>query len=553
VTSQCRTLASTAQEARRDASCQRRHRTLALGVALACMDAAAAARAQSAPPRDSASVVERVSVERRPVFDKVPTASWYERLGNRIHVVTRPFVIERELLVRRGAPADSTLIAETERNLRGLGLFAEVRIDTSMGPQGTAVAVTTRDAWSTKLTVSLSASGSQAALKISAAESNLLGLGVTVGASFRHDPDRDAWQLNFNAPRTIRNRVGVRAMLDNLTDGRRATASITAPFFSLSARDSAGVAVEWFDGTVLRFRDGDPEPADSLHRRFGIVRFGAATAVRRAKTGYLRIGLTAQARREDFIPDTSTAMMPRTLTGALLLVGEHRSARFFEMLNYRALGSTEDIDVGLRTSVGVSLAPVAWGYDQNGVGGLFSIDFGTRIPRGFVQLGVDGTSLFNSGGLDSGTVRGSGTVAIGLTESSTFVANLSGGVQREPAPGAELDLGLTVGPRAYPAHAFTGDRAYFVMAEYRQIIARNVAKLMNIGVAAFVERGGAWFAGQPRRGGSDAGIGFRFASPRASAPHGATRIDLARRFATDREPAKWIVVFGTGYPFERIP
>jgi hemolysin activation/secretion protein len=105
-----------------------------------------------------------------------------------------------------------------------------------------------------------------------------------------------------------------------------------------------------------------------------------------------------------------------------------------------------------------------------------------------------------------------------------------------------------LGPRAFPSHAFTGDRAWFATAEYRYRVIPDLAKLAGIGVAAFADRGGAWFAGSPQRNGTDVGIGLRI-GPTRQADLRTMRIDLARRFANDVEPAGWVVVVGKGFTF----
>jgi hypothetical protein len=64
---------------------------------------------------------------------------------------------------------------------------------------------------------------------------------------------------------------------------------------------------------------------------------------------------------------------------------------------------------------------------------------------------------------------------------------------------------------------------------------------MGFGLAGFVDHGGAWYDGSPRRTGTDAGFGIRL-GPSRTAEGGTLSIDLARRFATDAQPAGWAVV-----------
>jgi outer membrane translocation and assembly module TamA len=66
---------------------------------------------------------------------------------------------------------------------------------------------------------------------------------------------------------------------------------------------------------------------------------------------------------------------------------------------------------------------------------------------------------------------------------------------------------------------------------------------LGLGVAGFVDHGGAWYSGQPRRSGWDAGVGLRL---------GASRFDLARRFANDAQKAGWVVTVGKGFVFSPV-
>jgi outer membrane translocation and assembly module TamA len=76
-------------------------------------------------------------------------------------------------------------------------------------------------------------------------------------------------------------------------------------------------------------------------------------------------------------------------------------------------------------------------------------------------------------------------------------------------------------------------------------------QLVGIGVAAFVDHGGAWYAGSPRRTGTDAGFGLRIGSARFPSVNGAARADIAYRFPNDVEQGGWVLVLGTGFVFEK--
>ena len=123
------------------------------------------------------------------------------------------------------------------------------------------------------------------------------------------------------------------------------------------------------------------------------------------------------------------------------------------------------------------------------------------------------------------------------------------GWQKNPVPGEEFDLGLSRGPRAFYAHAFTGDRLVNLLVEYRWTMAEDLWDALGVGLAAFVDHGGAWYSGSPRRTGTDVGWGVRLGPRRSTDTDAVISIDLARRFETDVQPAGWAVVVRRGVRF----
>ena len=94
-------------------------------------------------------IIHGVHLDRRDIFDP-QEQSWIARLANKLHFQTQPAVIQRELLFRTGKPYDSALVAESERNLRALGIFRRVQIDSIRTSRGLTLRVLAKDGWSTQ-------------------------------------------------------------------------------------------------------------------------------------------------------------------------------------------------------------------------------------------------------------------------------------------------------------------------------------------------------------------------------------------------------------------
>ena len=500
---------------------------------------------------DSALRIRHVVIVRHDVYDSVDARSWYTRLTNQLHVRTQRMVVERELLLHEGDKLDSARAAETGRNLRRLEVFRDVVVDTTTGHD--TLRVTTRDGWTTRPYATYRSTGTQKLFSLGVLETNFLGLAATLDARYVQDPDRSLVRLAFGAPRILSNRVSTGVFYNRLSDGGSAGFVVEQPFFSLSSRNAARVSFVTFAGRVLRFREGNTRPVDSLDRRFTLGTASTSHALRASPAGYLRVGGELQYRRDDFAPRLGAQVsIPRSITGAATGFVDISKARFLVARNFRMLGQPEDVDLSSTVRLGVAIAPRALGYDHSAAGPVVYAQTGVRLPNGFATIVGRASGLASAGAIDSGTATVAGTVVYQPHRQHTLVAYGSMGWLRNTYPGGEFDLGLSRGPRAYQQHAFTGDRQRFAMLEYRWTALPNMAGAFAAGIAAFGEAGGAWFKGSPARYGSDAGVGIRFAPLRAPAGVGATRLDLVRRFRTDRDPAGWVVVVGTGFTFDNL-
>lgn len=497
-------------------------------------------------------IIRRVEIHRGAVFDSVEATSfWGFRLVNALHIDTRPYVIRRELLFAPGEVYDTARVHESERNLRALGIFRDVEIDTVSTPAGLTVRVRTTDGWTTNVGFGIQTSGSERVFNAFVQEVNLLGTRTIATLGYQSDPDRSSVVAGFDTPRVIAGRVGIGASYSQRSDGHSVGASIRYPFLNLSARRGASVGWSLFDGRVLHYERGLRSRPDSARRKFALLRSESAIALRASPRGYVHLGLTAQVRRDDFGEEGGTAEIPRTITVAAGPYVAIRAPRYIRVRNFQAMARVEDVDLGPFVRMDVAAAPRAWGYERDGIGGRVGVSVGTKVPMGFVQFGGSAGGLRSSAGTDSSSVDGYTLGVVQPNDAHLFVARVAGGQLNDPPFGFEYDLGLGYGIRAFPSHAFTGDRYYLTNAEYRWLAVPRLFGIVGVGVAAFVDHGGAWFRGDERRSGTNAGLGLRIGSIR-SAGSLIGRLDFAYRFESDIEPGGWVVSLGRGFAWQRF-
>ncbi|MEP7345517.1 MAG: hypothetical protein ABI877_09625 [Gemmatimonadaceae bacterium] len=513
--------------------------------ALGCVQALGA----QAPSRP----ITRIQIVRESIFDSTEAGRWYARITNGLHATTREFVVRRELLLGLGAPYDSARAAESARNLRRLGFFRRVQLDTIAGNDGQTLRVTTKDRWTTKANAGARVSGGQTIVNLSLTEANLGGTGVSLGFRYRTEPDRTALRLALTVPRAVGGTSDLRTQIDRLTDGDITSVGLVNPFRTLADRRAFSLEGTSLDRRVLRWLEGGAAPTDSLRRVLDQARAQLGHAWRAGPAGYLRSDVTFAIRREDFAPYLTGSAMAHSTFGALGTAIEASRARFHLTEGLRSTGIDEDVNLSPTVRAGLWMTPRAWGYDRSGIGSELMLQGGTLLAnrRGFVFAQVGATAR-HAGGLDSGTVRGAATLIVRPARDHLIALYVGGGAQHRPAPGAEFDLGLTTGPRAFPVHAFTGDRMYQATVEYQRTLTRDVfgIGLASLGLATFADRGGAWFSGSGTRHGTDAGMGVRLGSPRVPSTNGLLRVDLGYRFRNDALAGRWVVSVGSGFPFE---
>ena len=451
-----------------------------------------------------------------------------------------------------GEPYDSALVAESERNLRALGLFRRVQIDSVHTDSGVTMRVETKDGWSTRADWRFRSVGSDVEFTIGLIEDNLLGTATLAGVRYRKTTDRTSVELGFRQPRLFAGRVGLAAAYENRSDGEVAAMAVEQPFFSLDARSAlpgGRRGPRRADSPFLRrIGRGQRQSLPAVHPGAGGDRPGRSALLLRDFSGWASWGRSCAtttyrgASRGDF---------PRTVTGAIGSYLVWKKADFLVTQGVSGFGREEDIDLGTTLRVGVNLAPEAFGYDRNGIGPLVVARTGVRIPGGFSYFEGLAGGLYNTAGLDSGAVQLAATAVVKPFTGHVAVAHVEGGWLKDPLPGQEFDLGLSAGPRAFRSHAFTGDRMVFATAEYRITVVDDFLGLMGLGVAGFLDHGGAWYNGSPRRFGWDTGLGLRLGATRAATTE-ALRFDLAYRFENDAQGAGWVLTIGKGFAFSVI-
>lgn len=498
----------------------------------------------------AAQTVDTIVVENRNIFEPLGDAPGIlERVGDALHIRTRAWVIRRTLFFDQGDRYDSAKVVESERALRGLGVFRNVKLDTTHVDDKFGVRVTTADGWSTRPQADFSSAAGNVSWDVGLVEKNLLGTANSILADYQKTPDRRLVTLLYQAPGFLLRRAGLIAAYEDLSDGGFGFWSYGVPFYETSARSSLVTSGDAGRLRVLRFRDG--VLADSVRQRVLQLRLSGGVALRATDQDYVRLRFFGQWRRGSFesygapaAPDSQTFA-----AGVGLELGQSRY-RVAEGLDKYA--RREDVDISQRLWVGLWVAPRVLGYapGRSGVGPEIQAQLAGGGPYGFVWFRLNADGLLAASGLDSGRVESGVTVMSQALAGQTLVFHAEGGLASNVAPGSEFDLWYYAnGPRAFGAHAFTGTRRYWAVAEDRVLAVPSLLGLFGVGLAPFAEWGGAWYDAEHPRAGGNVGLALRLGSIRSTRGE-VTEISLANRFGQGFAPGgPWAVTIREAVEF----
>ncbi len=209
-------------------------------------------------PADFRTVVDSLRFDIKDAFDGADAHSKYERwafsLLNKLHIESREGTIRRRLLVSEGREATQGTLLESEKALRDEQFLGDAVIEVGPDRGGKrTVKVTTYDQWTTAIVASLQLQQGKPfslILKgdwdklleeewlygIGIWESNLLGTGTRLGASYRHELERDVLEGLVSNQSFTRYNLQGSLYAANLSDGHSYQGKLAMPLRSRTDR-----------------------------------------------------------------------------------------------------------------------------------------------------------------------------------------------------------------------------------------------------------------------------------------------------------------------------
>lgn len=472
-------------------------------------------------------VIGEITFDKKNVFDlSIPDENnWLYRLANRLHIVTKDKVINKQLLFRSGDAYSVRLVDESERILRQNTYLFDAEIKPTRYEDGKVdLSITTRDVWTLSPDISVSRSGGENRTKIGLEETNFLGLGQSLRVARIENVDRTSESFEFADRHLGRSWVSAALRIADNSDGKMNLLSAVRPFYSLDSRWSAGGWLLDDDRRSTLYVLGE-EAAEYQHKQDYVSAFGGWS--RGLDNGWVRrwtAGIVYDDNRFSPVPEsTLLAAIPEDRQLVYPFIGlEIIEDQFETSSNRDQIGKTEDFFLGSRLSASLGWSDESLGADRD------ALIVSARAGRGFGSLEKDALllSLYADGRLESGHVR-NGLLTTDVryyrtqSQKRLFFATLSATAGHALDLDNPVQLGGDSGLRGYPLRYQSGDTKALITIEQRYFTDWYPFRLVRIGGAIFVDTGRVW--GYDPLGGerfgwlTDVGFGLRFAPTRSSA------------------------------------
>lgn len=489
------------------------------------------ASAVTTPPtfvqlESAGAIIRQIRIDPQNIFDLSDSKedNWLFRLANRLHIQTRPQVIEQILLFKRGERVSQQKIEESERLLRNNRFLYDVKIKPSANADGTVdLDVTTKDTWTIDVAGSVSRSGGNNKTSFGLKEYNLVGTGLRIGFSHLSDVDRKGTEFEISYPQAFDGRTNISYAQANFDDGKRKAAAIVRPFYALDTRWSAGAVFGDDDRIESIYNAGDTASQYRRRQKSAEVFGGYSPGL---IDGWVQRYLMGLRNRDDVFLNEPSRIAP-----ALLPVSQDQHAMYFrhelvedhfvKLKNRDQIARPEFFRFGFFSQLQITrnLATLgstnsAWLYSafvSNGHSFSAQRDLfvSAAVERRIASTGVPMTRISAATRFYIPQARGT------LFYVALAADRVSGGGLAD-----QLQIGGDNGMRGYPSHYQAGERRALLTIEERAYTDWYPFRLFRVGGAAFVDYGRAW--GGPNKNLAnpgwlgDAGIGLRVALDRAA-------------------------------------
>ncbi len=446
--------------------------------------------------------------------DDLPSLFPWKTL-NKIHINTREVVIRRELLFEEGDRLNPELVRETLRNLRDLDYTRNERIECALtAPGEVRIDVHLRENWSLIPIFQIQGVDTAQAVTLGLTEQNLLGRGKRLsvwgrkGAEARNTFIEDSWGLRYVDPNIRGSRYRFSSTFQDRETGEFLQGVADRPFYSLETPWSASLFGRHFRRERRLIRDG--EIASLFEQKDLSAGVDFSYALKRGPPVVHRIGpfyRYVQKRIRDYriVSAAGEEIEPpaEDTTSSIGIAYQRLGVRYIVEERIDKFGRREDFNMANDLNLSVAFSADLLGADADEwifslsdvqghsfrKGHFLFLDAsaegewdGDRVRNGLFSFGYD--HYLRDTFLDAGP----------FLHTLHWLGSFSYGTNLDPDQ--LLGLGYPNGLRGYSRDEFTGNKRLLLSIEDRVFLARNLFRLVALGILVFYDTGFVWDEGQ---------------------------------------------------------
>ncbi|HSP35633.1 MAG TPA: hypothetical protein VLU46_15080 [Thermoanaerobaculia bacterium] len=430
--------------------------------------------------------VGSIKVATEPLFSSAEAShGGFYRGANWLATRTRESLVRTFLVVREGEPFDEAKVRESERNLRTLDFLKSVAITASEPHDGVVdLVVATQDAFTTDVNIDFSNDGGRSIYDLDVTQKDLFGRGGEVDVRIASLRERRTRSVEYLTPALFGRYWSADALYAKSSDGDEEKLALTRPLFSYSTSFTLDTLADRLRQATRIYANGQVASLFAQEHRALTLLPGFAVASRPGSTTRILGGVDVVQDR--FTPIRGIAPVNRDFRFAEIGI-DTTSLRFIGMTHVNLGLKEEDFTLGTHASllVGRSVGNV-WRFTSDAsFGHAFSPTMfaTTRLSATTRAHWTNRNAIVSS---DSWFVK-----QWALEHPNTLVIRNRIDVGRDVDRDVQFFADGQNGLRAYPNFAFAGTRRFVFNAEDRWYLGHEVLQIVEPGIAAFVDVGGA--------------------------------------------------------------
>lgn len=451
-------------------------------------------------------------------------------------------VVLRELLFRVGEPLDTTLVQESERNLRRLLFLGRVETRLKRDSEFVDVEVRLQDLYARVLTPQLSGEVDELSYGLIALDYNLRGRGQMARVDLNHNAvSGNSAALYYRHPRLGDSRHALAANIRAAEEGHDLALSVSHPFYALLVPWSYGVSMTSSEH-IARLYSRQDLVAKYEDRREAVSAWVTRSYGSQRK---FRAGVRLSMSDHRFTSKANFAYVPEDRRRVLPSIGLTVWKPRYEKTRFLfTLGRVEDVQLGNWLDMRLGASAKHLGSDRNF--GFAQVQLSpTYKPR--PDLYFFGTAFHSLRFAGGGTFNRYSAIILRVylrpLRHQTIAMRFWWDALGESEDQSQLLLGVDRGLRGYAPRRLDGSRRLLFNLEARPTFLQN--RTFVLAGALFADAGATWSSGENQRDLiTSAGLGGRvgllnvYNSP-------ILRADWAYGFSD----SSWQLSFGLGQHF----